>query len=80
MVSDIITLRGAVISKYKTIGNFANAIHWKRTKASRIINGIQSPDVLEIQALADCLNITDSATFMLIFFAPLSTKWTFNTN
>lgn len=43
-----ITIRGMVLSKYKTIGAFADRIGWSRNKASRIINQKQEPDILEI--------------------------------
>lgn len=75
-MEDVITLRGLALSKYKTIGDFAKAIGWKRNKASRIINGKQYPNTEEIQEITECLNISSERLFVNIFFAPLSTLWT----
>lgn len=75
-MADAITLRGLVLSKYKTIGDFAKAIGWKRNKASRIVNGKQYPNTEEIQKITACLNINSADLFVNIFFAPLSTMWT----
>lgn len=75
-MENILTLRGAVLSKYKTIGAFANAVGWKRNKASRIINGVQEPNSVEIQEITACLEIDNSQVFMQIFFTSLSTMWT----
>ena len=75
-MDNIITLRGVVMSKYKTIGEFAKAIGWKRNKASRIINGVQDPDITDMEQLARTLDIKTQEDFIRIFFAPLSTLWT----
>ena len=55
IMGDIITLRGVVFSRYKTLEDFAKAIGWKRNKASRIINGIQQPDIDDIIELTKVL-------------------------
>lgn len=75
-MEEILTLRGIVLSRFRTIGAFANAIKWKRTKASRIINGSQTPNVEDVQSIAECLHIDTQDLFMKIFFNLLSTKWT----
>lgn len=69
-------LRGAVMSKFKTIGEFADAIGWSRNKASRILNGIQDPDVEDIQNITRVIGIESKDVFLNIFFNPLSTLWT----
>lgn len=71
-----ITIRGMVLSKYKTIGAFADRIGWSKNKASRIINQKQEPDILEMKQLADCLDIHTPEDFMGTFFGDMSTKWT----
>lgn len=71
-----VNLRGMVVSKFKTIGAFADAIGWKRNKASRIVNGIQEPDITDIQEMTRVLEIDSQDAFIHIFFAPLSTMWT----
>jgi len=75
-MDNIITLRGAVMSKHKTIGSFANEIGWKRNKASRIINGVQEPTTQDIQEITKCLEITSFNVFQQIFFPSMSTLWT----
>lgn len=75
-MENILTLRGVVLSKYKTIGAFAEAVGWKRNKASRILNGVQEPNSTEIQEITACLELDNSQVFMQIFFASLSTLWT----
>ena len=75
-MDNIITLRGVVMSKYKTSGECAQAIGWKRNKASRIVNGIQDPDITDMELLARTLDIKTQEDFIRIFFAPLSTLWT----
>lgn len=67
-------IRGAVFSKYNSIGSFANDIGWKRNKASRIINGVQEPSIKDMEQIAECLNVTDALTFLSIFFPRMSTK------
>lgn len=71
----VITLRGAVASKYKSISNFARAIGWTRNKASRIINNEQDITLSEIIEVTNALEIDSQEVFLDIFFAPLSTKW-----
>ena len=67
-MGDLISLRGVILSKYKTIGDFAVAVDWKRNKASRIVNGIQEPNIKDICVLTKTLNIQDQGTFIKIFF------------
>ena len=71
-----LNLRGCILSKYKTIGEFAKRAEWSRSKAARIINEKQFPDVEDIHKLVDMLDIDSPAVFIQIFFASLSTKWT----
>ena len=73
-MTDIITLRGAVFSKYKTIGEFSEDIGWKRNKSSRILTGIQTPNADEIEEITECLGINTVEDFMQLFFAPLVHK------
>lgn len=75
-MENMLNLRGAVLGKYRTIEEFANAIGWKRGKASRIINGVQEPNSTEIQEMTACLEIDTIQGFVQIFFASLSTMWT----
>lgn len=67
-------IRGAVFSRFNSIGAFASCIGWKRNKASRILNGIQQPSADDMKQMAKCLNINDASTFVSIFFPELSTK------
>ena len=67
-------IRGAVFTKFSSITSFADAIGWKRNKASRILNGVTQPSANDIEKMAVCLNIHDASTFVSIFFPALSTK------
>lgn len=78
-MGEMMTLRGIVLSRYKTIGAFADAVGWKRSKTSRVLNGTQIPDVNDVSDMAKCLEITSQETFMQIFFCSLSIKWTNDT-
>lgn len=69
-------LRGMIVEQYKTIGAFADAVGWKRNKASRILNGVQEMDISEIQDVTAALGIESVEEFMRLFFPRLSTKWT----
>lgn len=70
------TIRGIVLSNYKSISAFAREIGWGRQKAQRIINGIQEPTLSDIEKMASLLNIKTIEAFTSIFFANLSTLWT----
>ena len=74
-MNNLITLRGAVMSKYRTISSFADEIGWKRNKASCIINGVQEPTSQDIQEITRCLEINSVDIFLQIFFSPMSTIW-----
>ena len=67
-------IRGAVFSKFPSIIAFAEAIGWKRNKASRIVNGIQIPTVEEAEKIASCLDISDADVFLSVFFPGVFTK------
>jgi hypothetical protein len=73
---DVMNLRGAVLSRFNTIGAFADAVGWKRNKASRVLNGLQEMDVSDIQAVTEVLGIDSREDFTHIFFPSMSTKWT----
>lgn len=75
-MNGILNYRGAILSKYKTITAFSKAIGWSCSKAKRILSGTQSMNSDDIIAIANCIEIEDVDTFMLIFFGDLSTKWT----
>ena len=67
-------IRGAVFSKFNSIISFADAIGWHRNKASRIVNGKQSPSAEDMQQMVKCLNIDDASAFVAIFFPDTFTK------
>ena len=66
-------LRGLVYSKFKTIGEFSEAIGWQRNKASRIINGPQEPDSEDMRKVAELFELS-SEVFVDIFFEKQFTK------
>lgn len=66
---DCMALRGLILSKYKTITAFSEAIGWNRTKASRIVNGIQEPTIQDVKDLTRILEIESLEGFARTFFA-----------
>ena len=69
------TLRGAVLTKFKSITAFADAMNWDRKKASRIVNRIQRPTADDMEKMSKCLDIHDSDSFVRIFLPTLPTMW-----
>ena len=45
----MLTLRGIIYSKYKSISDFARAIGWDIAKARRVINGRQKPTLNDVR-------------------------------
>ena len=68
-------LRGAVLSNYRSITEFAKAMNWDRKKASRIVNHVQYPSVDDMCCMAGVLGVTDGDRFVEIFLPDLTTKW-----
>lgn len=66
-------LWGMVFSKYKNINAFAKTIGWHRSRAGRIINGIQEPNLNEITEIVLLLDIS-LEDFLNIFFEGQYTK------
>lgn len=62
-----VSLRGLVLSKYKTVTEFARAIGWERGKASRIINGSQEPGKKDMEQIIALFNIEKGAVAPLFF-------------
>lgn len=75
-MSDFVNLRGIALSKFKTVGQFAEYMGWSRSKTTRILNGVQEPDSGDIELLVEKLPIKTPDLFMQIFFPSMSTKWT----
>ena len=70
-----ITLKGLVISKYGSAGEFAKAMGWSGRKARDIVSGRQNPTGDDLVKMAPALDIQSPELFVDIFFKPLSTKW-----
>lgn len=68
-------LRGLVMSKFSSITDFANAMEWDRKKASRIVNRVQKPTVIDMEKMAELLNVNDPDKFVQIFLPSVSTMW-----
>lgn len=69
-------LRGCVIEKFGTVGEFAKAIKWSGRKASYITTGRQLMTTKEAEQCAEVLEIDNSKDFLRIFYPMLSIKWT----
>ncbi len=75
-MEEMLNLRGIILSKFKTISAFADAIGWKRNKASRIVNNVTKPDVDDMVAIARVIDVKTPEQFTFLFFNDLSTMWT----
>lgn len=66
-MSDLITFRGLIYSRYKSIAAFAEAIGWTRQKATNIVNGAQEPSLNDVNKVAKALELefADVAKFFL---------------
>ena len=64
---EMMTFRGLVYSKFKTIADFAQAIGWTRQKATNIVNGIQEPSLDDTDKMAKALGMSleETARFFL---------------
>ena len=68
-----LTIRGLVISKFNSIGDFAAAIGWQRNKASRIVNGKQEPSKKDMEDMIVTLEISE-AYVAPVFFGSMFTE------
>ena len=68
-----LSLRGLVLSKYKSISQFADAIGWERGKASRIVNGRQQPSKSDMESMIVLLGIDQNAVAP-VFFGKMFTE------
>ena len=68
-------LRGLVFSKFNSIGEFATAIGWQRNKASRIINGKQTPTKKDMEDMIVTLDIA-KGSIAPVFFSSMFTERT----
>ena len=66
-MSDLITFRGLIYSRYKSIAAFAEVIGWTRQKATNIVNGAQEPSLSDVNKVAKALEMefADVAKFFL---------------
>ena len=72
MENDLLSL---VLVKFRSISNFARAVHWDRKKASRIVNRQQLPSVKDMEDMAEALGVNDCYTFVHLFLPSVPTKW-----
>ena len=62
-------LRGRIISMYRTVLNFANAMKWSSRKAYDIVNGKQEPTGKEIQEMCNALHVEIPEEMKSLFFS-----------
>lgn len=60
-------LRGAVMSRFRSYSDFAKALGWSTPKVSRIINGVQNPDVEEMKLMAKVLGVENAEEIVALF-------------
>lgn len=76
MINPVSALRGRVIEKCGTIGNFAHEMNWSGRKASYVTTGRQVLTIKEAEKCAEVLGIDNVEDFMRIFYPMLSIRWT----
>lgn len=60
-------LLSAVLTRYRSINKFAEAIGWSYARAYRIVNGVQAPDIYEAREILKILGINDAGTAISLF-------------
>ena len=65
-------VKGEVYAKFKNIAELAKVLGWSRQKLSLIVNGNREPNLSDIQAMANVLNI--DAEKLASFFLELRSQ------
>jgi plasmid maintenance system antidote protein VapI len=68
------TLRGLILSRYRSIRAFANDIGWSPQKAARIISGTQTANIEQVVEMSKKLGIDTSEKLVQYFFTPIIYK------
>lgn len=58
MSKKIKELRGLIYSRFDSEAEMAKAMGWPRQRLSKITNGVKEPDVNELNAIAQPLNVS----------------------
>ncbi len=66
-MAGVVNLKGAIISKFGSVSNFAKALGWSYSRARRIVCGKQEPGVSEIRLIVSALGISDPSMVMCLF-------------
>lgn len=61
-------LRGAIITVYGSIRQFAKVVKWSERKAYAIVNGTQEPTAKDIEVMCNALGIQIPAEMKSLFF------------
>lgn len=64
---EINEIRGAVMAKFRSVADFAEAAGWGKHKAYRVIQGLQSPNCEDIRRMCEVLNISEPADIVRLF-------------
>ena len=65
-------VRGEVYARYKDIATLAKVIGWSRQKLSMFVNGLREPDLSEIQAMANAMEM--DVVVLASFFLELKSQ------
>lgn len=63
------TLRGRIISMFKTLDRFAEEIGWSHRKVSYIVNGKQEPTARDIEEMCTVLKVELPEDFRALFLS-----------
>ena len=65
-------VKGAVYARFKDIADLANTLGWSRQKLSPIVNGLKEPDLSDIQAMAEAMEM--DVFELTLFFLELKSQ------
>lgn len=60
-------LRGRIVSKYRTLDNFAKTLGWSHRKVSYIVGGRQEPTAADIEQMCEALAVELPEDFKSLF-------------
>ena len=60
-------IRGEVLSRFKSVSEFAQHIGWNYAKANRIVSGAQKPDTDDIRQMCEALSISEPGLIASVF-------------
>lgn len=64
------SLHGLVRASYRSVADLAEKLGWSYSKTYRIVTGRQIPNIIEVWALADALDLQTTEEIKAVFLSP----------